>query len=94
MNAYRMNFLRSVEHSVNMKRLVSSCLTSLAGCRSCGGGRHIVPRALSTSFRSYATGKGQEADPHSVLKTKGTGKGSVSVDLPETQKEVSLYDIF
>ncbi|KAJ7372707.1 ATP-binding cassette sub- A member 3 [Desmophyllum pertusum] len=49
--------------------------------------KHIVPRALSTTFRSYATGKGQEADPHSVLKTKGTGKGSVSVDLPETQKE-------
>lgn len=86
MNAYRMNFLRSVEHSFNMKRLVSSCLTSLAG-------RHVVPRALSTSFRSYATGKGQEADPYSVLKTKGTGKGSVSVDLPETQKLVSLYDI-
>lgn len=33
---------------------------------------------------------GEEADPHSILKPKGKATESVSVDLPEQKKQVSL----
>lgn len=80
-----------------MKRLVSSCFTFTASCRSCGG-RYFLPRAFSTSLRSYASTTliknaarmGEEADPHSILKPKGKATESVSVDLPEQKKQVSL----
>ena len=84
-----------------MKRLLSSCSAFSAGCRSCGG-RFVVPRAFSTSLQSYASTslmksaarKGEEFDPHSILKPKEKATASVNVDLPEEKKQVSLCNRF
>ena len=81
-----------------MKRLASTCLTVVAGCGSCGD-RFFVPRALrssvvrnyaSTTFIKNADRKGEETDPSSVLKAKGKATRSISLDLPEEKKQVSL----
>ena len=87
-----------MEHCVCVKRLASSCLTSLViGGRSSCRGRHFVPRAYrQSSLRCYtstivmrnAAGEEEQGDLQPIRSTKRK-KGVVNLHLPETKKEVS-----
>ena len=99
MNPHRMSLLLSMEHCVYWKRLVSPCFTCTTDRRLCCG-RLFSPRALlQASIRCYssavvrrnATRKEDQHAPQSILKRKGKGKGAVSVNLPETKKEVLAF---
>ena len=99
MNPYRMSLLLSIEHCVCVKRLASSCLTSVViSGRSSFRGRHSVPRACTqsllrslytpTSVMRNAAGKEGQGDLQPI-RSKKLKKGVFNLNLPETKKEVS-----
>ena len=102
-NPCKINLLLRMERCVYMKRLVSSCLTSLVSGRPCCG-RIFIPRACSlpqsalrnlyasTSVTRNATGNEDHDNLQSIHKAKGKVKGTVSVNLPETKKEVISFN--